>query len=70
MLEESEAHAQDMAEPFLRRRRLLMPPDLIVQSNGDADVAETKEWLDALEGVLQHAVYQHHSTGSAAALSR
>src|SRR5438105_1370658 len=30
-----------------------MPPDLVVQANGDADATETKEWLDALEGVLQ-----------------
>src|SRR5690242_20176005 len=30
-----------------------MPPDLVVQSNGDTDTTETEEWLDALEGVLQ-----------------
>jgi pyruvate dehydrogenase E1 component len=41
-----------------------MPPDFVpdravqtngdVQSNGDVDAAETKEWLDSLESVLQH----------------
>jgi pyruvate dehydrogenase E1 component len=37
-----------------------MPPDFLVETNGDAvgakgdsDTAETREWLDALEGVLQ-----------------
>src|SRR5947209_9589807 len=30
-----------------------MPPDLVVEANGDTDATETKEWLDALEGVLQ-----------------
>jgi pyruvate dehydrogenase E1 component len=29
-----------------------MPPD-VVAGNGDLDTAETREWLDALEGVLQ-----------------
>src|SRR5262249_50817302 len=36
-----------------RIRRCLMPPDLLVQANGDTDTTETQEWLDALEGVLQ-----------------
>src|SRR5438045_6595627 len=31
-----------------------MPPDVKVQGNGDVDTAETKEWLDSLESVLQH----------------
>jgi pyruvate dehydrogenase E1 component len=30
-----------------------MPPDLLVEANGDTDATETREWLDALEGVLQ-----------------
>src|SRR5438105_7149115 len=30
-----------------------MPPDLVVQANGDSDALETREWLEALEGVLQ-----------------
>jgi pyruvate dehydrogenase E1 component len=30
-----------------------MPPDPIVTANGDPDAAETHEWLDSLEGVLQ-----------------
>jgi pyruvate dehydrogenase E1 component len=30
-----------------------MPPDLLVEVNGDNDATETREWLDALEGVLQ-----------------
>ena len=30
-----------------------MPPDVVMKSAGDVDSAETKEWLDALEGVLQ-----------------
>src|SRR5947207_10591027 len=30
-----------------------MPPDLVAETNGDTDVTETKEWLEALEGVLQ-----------------
>jgi pyruvate dehydrogenase E1 component len=32
-----------------------MPPDLVAEANGDADVAETKEWLESLEGVLQNS---------------
>jgi pyruvate dehydrogenase E1 component len=31
-----------------------MPPDVKVRGNGDADTAETREWLDSLESVLQH----------------
>ncbi len=31
-----------------------MAPDLVVKSNGDVDAAETHEWLDALESVLQN----------------
>jgi pyruvate dehydrogenase E1 component len=31
-----------------------MPPDIAVQSNGDVDAAETQEWLDALQSVLQN----------------
>src|SRR5262245_2588057 len=31
-----------------------MPPDVKVKGNGDVDTAETKEWLDSLESVLQH----------------
>jgi pyruvate dehydrogenase E1 component len=30
-----------------------MPPDLIIEANGDTDVAETQEWLESLESVLQ-----------------
>jgi len=30
-----------------------MDSDGMIQSNGDSDVAETREWLDALSGVLQ-----------------
>jgi pyruvate dehydrogenase E1 component len=30
-----------------------MPPDLLIETNGDTDATETREWLDALEGVLQ-----------------
>ncbi len=32
-----------------------MPPDRVAEANGDSDVAETKEWLDSLDGVLQSA---------------
>ena len=31
-----------------------MPPDVKVRGNGDGDAAETREWLDSLDGVLQH----------------
>jgi pyruvate dehydrogenase E1 component len=30
-----------------------MPPDVVNAGNGDLDTAETREWLDALESVLQ-----------------
>jgi pyruvate dehydrogenase E1 component len=30
-----------------------MHPDLVATTNGDTDTAETREWLDSLEGVLQ-----------------
>jgi pyruvate dehydrogenase E1 component len=30
-----------------------MPPDPVLDSNGDTDVAETQEWLDSLEAVVQ-----------------
>jgi pyruvate dehydrogenase E1 component len=30
-----------------------MPPDFVQTTNGDTDVAETNEWLDSLNGVLQ-----------------
>src|SRR5213082_861418 len=33
-------------------RTVAVKPD--VEANGDPDGAETKEWLDSLEGVLQH----------------
>src|SRR5437879_5873971 len=37
----------------LRIRRRIMPPDLVVETNGETDATETKEWLEALEGVMQ-----------------
>jgi len=32
-----------------------MPPDPAIVANGDCDATETKEWLEALEGVVQTA---------------
>lgn len=32
-----------------------MAPDRVVEKNGDTDEAETREWLDSLEGILQHS---------------
>lgn len=31
-----------------------MPPDVTQKGNGDLDTAETQEWLESLESVLQH----------------
>src|SRR4029077_20685667 len=30
-----------------------MASDRVVEANGDSDVTETKEWLEALDGVMQ-----------------
>src|SRR5438445_8217904 len=36
------------------RRRSLMASELVVTTNGDGDAAETREWLDSLDAVLQN----------------